>query len=197
PVRFIGNRSSGRMGAAVAGAALARGARVILITGPTALPPPPGAEIVPVETAEEMRAAVLAALPEADAVVMAAAVADFRPAERAGRKLKKEAGPPRIELVPTSDILKELQRVAGRQVLVGFAAETEDLEEAARKKLVDKAVDLVVANEVGTPGTGFSSETNRALIVARDGDDTPLRAYTKAELADVVLDRVVRLMTQR
>ena len=197
PVRFLGNRSTGLMGFAVAEAAARRGADVVLVAGPTQAPPPPGMRALQVETADEMRGAVLQAAHGRDAVIMAAAVADFRPEFAAGQKLKKESGPPRISLVPTADILRELGEAPGDQVLVGFAAETDDVEEAARKKLVEKNADLIVGNQVGAAGTGFGSRTNRAVIVGRQGEDLPLREYTKAELADVILDRVRDLVGGR
>jgi phosphopantothenoylcysteine decarboxylase / phosphopantothenate---cysteine ligase len=195
PVRFVGNRSTGRMGAALAAEALGRGATVTVILGPGAIRPA-GAEIVPVETAEEMRDAVLAHVTGADALVMAAAVADFRPKAVADRKLKKDAGPPEVILEPTPDILGEL---GDRRppVVVGFAAETDDLETSGRSKLTSKHLDLVVVNRVGREGTGFGSETNEAAILAADGDEEPVRTWTKRELAETVLDRVAALITQR
>jgi phosphopantothenoylcysteine decarboxylase/phosphopantothenate--cysteine ligase len=197
PVRFLGNHSSGRMGYAVAREAAARGARVVLVSGPVAIAPPSGVDVVPVTTAEEMRDAVLTRLDRADAVVKAAAVADWRPADVAGQKLKKDAGAPRFELVPTPDILAELARSKGDRVLVGFAAETEDLESAGRRKLETKALDLIVVNRVGREGTGFGSETNEAMILSSAGDDEPLRTWTKPELAGAVLDRVAKLLAER
>ena len=147
-------------------------------------------------TAEEMRAAVLDAIEGADAVVMAAAVADFRPKDAAGDKLKKESGPPELDLVPTPDILAELgERDRDRRpILVGFAAETRDVEAAGRAKLRRKHLDLLVANEVGREGTGFGAETNSAAILAADGDDVAIRDWTKRELARDDLDRIEGLM---
>ena len=197
PVRFLGNRSTGLMGFTIAEAAQRRGADVRLVAGPATAPVPALLSAVRVETAEEMRDAVLEVAPGCDAVIMAAAVADFRPETSAEHKIKKESGPPRIELVPTTDILRELGQSPGEQVLVGFAAETERVEEAARKKLVEKDADLIVGNLVGTPGTGFGSRTNRAVLVARQGEDVPLREYTKDELANVILDRVLELVRGR
>jgi len=193
-VRFLGNRSSGRMGFAIASEAAGRGADVVLVTGPTHLPDPPGVEVDRVETAEQMRQAVLRHVDRADAVIKAAAVADFRPASAFGGKLKKESGPPAVTLETTPDILRELGERKGATVLVGFAAETEHLEETGRKKLADKNLDLVVVNEVGRPGTGFDSGTNRAMILSRDGEDIPLRLWTKEELAAALLDRVGDLL---
>ena len=191
PVRFLGNRSSGKMGFALAREAARRGAAVTLVTGPTHLPDPPAVEVVRVETAEEMRDAVLDRFDGIDAVVKAAAVADWRPKARAEGKLKKEEGAPEIHLEPTPDILRELGERKGDTVLVGFAAETADLEAAGRAKLREKHLDLIVVNEVGAPGTGFESDTNRAMLLAADGDDVPLRDWTKAELAAAILDRLL------
>jgi len=195
PVRFVGNRSTGRMGFAVAREAFGRGADVTLVVGPGTLEPPEGPRLVRVATAEEMRMAVLEAAEDADAVVMAAAVADFRPREAAPNKLKKEGGPPRLELVPTPDILSELGEVKGERVLVGFAAETEGLEAAGRVKLEAKGLDLIVVNEVGREGTGFGSEANHAAILSRTGDDEPLRDWTKRELAAAICDRLTKMLS--
>jgi phosphopantothenoylcysteine decarboxylase / phosphopantothenate---cysteine ligase len=195
-VRFIGNRSTGRMGFAVAREAFGRGADVTLVVGPGTVAPPEGPRLVPVATAEEMRMAVLEAAEDADAVIMAAAVADFRPREAAPGKLKKEEGPPRLELVHTPDILAELGEVRGDRALIGFAAETEDVQAAGRAKLVAKGLDLLVANEVGREGTGFGAESNHAAILSRTGDDEPLREWTKAELAAAVCDRLSKLLSR-
>jgi phosphopantothenoylcysteine decarboxylase/phosphopantothenate--cysteine ligase len=184
------------MGFAVAREAAKRGGAVTLVAGPTHLPDPPGVEVMRVETAEEMREAVLARFDAADAVVKAAAVSDWRPKERAEGKLKKEAGPPDLILEPTPDILRELGERKGGTVLVGFAAETEDLEEAGRRKLREKHLDLVVVNEVGAAGTGFEADTNRAMLLAADGNDAPLREWTKPELAAAVCDRLTDLLHQ-
>jgi phosphopantothenoylcysteine decarboxylase/phosphopantothenate--cysteine ligase len=195
-VRFVGNRSTGRMGFAVAREAFGRGADVTLVVGPGTVEPPEGPRVVRVATAEEMRLAVLEAVEDADAVIMAAAVADFRPREAAPGKLKKEEGPPRLELVPTPDILAELGQMKGDRVLVGFAAETEDVEAAGRTKLGAKRLDLLVANEVGREGTGFGAESNHAALLSRTGDDEPLREWTKAELSAAVCDRLTKLLSR-
>jgi phosphopantothenoylcysteine decarboxylase/phosphopantothenate--cysteine ligase len=195
-VRFIGNRSTGRMGFAVAKEAFDRGADVTLVVGPGTVEAPEGPRVVRVETAEEMRAAVLEAFQGTDAVVMAAAVADFRPVERAPSKVKKETGPPEVRLEPTPDILEELGRAKGDRVLIGFAAETEDLEVAGRAKLQRKGVDLLVVNEVGREGTGFGSETNHAAILDRGGEGEPPRGWTKAELAVAICDRLAKLLAR-
>jgi phosphopantothenoylcysteine decarboxylase/phosphopantothenate--cysteine ligase len=196
PVRFVGNRSSGKMGVAIANEALDRGATVTLVLGPGTVAPPAGADVIRVDTADEMRAAVLARA-DADALVMAAAVADFRPKAAADRKLKKEQGVPELLFEPTPDILREL--AAGRrpgQVLVGFAAETDDVVAAGRDKLERKGLDLLVANAVGRPATGFGADTNDAAIVTASGGDEPLRTWTKAELAAALWDRVAALWEQ-
>lgn len=201
PVRFLGNRSTGRMGFALAGEAFVRGADVTLVVGPGTVEPPPGPRLIRVETADEMRSAVLEAARDADAVVMAAAVADFRPEHVEASKLKKEAGPPELKLVPTGDILAGLGAEKGRQVLVGFAAETEgDLVATGRAKLEAKNLDLVVVNQVGREGTGFGAETNRAAILGRSGDGVPteegLRDWSKAELATAICDRLAKLLAR-
>lgn len=197
PVRFLGNRSTGRMGVAIAEEALARGASVTIVFGPGTVTLPTGAEVVRVETAEQMRDAVLARLDGHDAVVMAAAVADFRPKEITETKLKKEAGVPELLLEPTPDILAELGDRRSGQVLVGFAAETDELESAGRAKLAAKHLDLIVVNRVGREGTGFGSETNEAMLLSADGDDEPLATSTKSELARVVADRLASLLRGR
>ena len=185
------------MGVAVAAEAASRGADVRLILGPDTVPPPNGVTTVRVGTAEEMQRAVLAAADDADVVVMAAAVADFRPKVVAEGKLKKESGVPELHLEPTPDILRELGERKGERILVGFAAETSELEAAGRKKLRAKHLDLVVVNEVGREGTGFGSDTNVAMILSADGSDEPLRTWTKAELARAICDRVVDSLAAR
>jgi phosphopantothenoylcysteine decarboxylase/phosphopantothenate--cysteine ligase len=162
------------------------------VLGPGAVRPPVGVDVLEVGTAEEMRAAVLAGAADAEVVVMAAAVADFRPKLRADRKLKKDDGIPELQLEPTPDILAELgeHRRPG-QILVGFAAETHDVETGGRDKLARKGLDLLVANLVGRAGTGFGTDTNEAAILAADGEDVELRRWTKAELAGELWDRIV------
>ncbi|HEU0012559.1 MAG TPA: bifunctional phosphopantothenoylcysteine decarboxylase/phosphopantothenate--cysteine ligase CoaBC, partial [Longimicrobium sp.] len=192
PVRFIGNRSSGRMGYEIAAAAWRRGADVVLVSGPSPLPPPPGAELRRVETAEEMRAAVAEALPSADALVMAAAVADFRPASAAAQKFKKESGGvPDIPLEPTADVLRATReaRPAGC-VVVGFALETADAVENGRRKLEGKGLDLLVVNDATEPGAGFEVDTNRVVLLQPGREDEALPLLSKAEVADRILDRV-------
>jgi phosphopantothenoylcysteine decarboxylase / phosphopantothenate---cysteine ligase len=194
PVRYVGNRSTGKMGAALAAEAVARGGIVTVVLGPGAIVPP-AAEVVPIETAEEMRDAVLARFDDADAVVMAAAVADFRPKSVSEQKLKKDAGIPEVMLEPTTDILAELGERRKDQVLVGFAAETDDLERAGRGKLVSKHLDLVVVNRVGREGSGFGADASEAMLLGSAGDPEPLRMWTKRELATAVLDRIVALLS--
>ncbi|MEP7033048.1 MAG: bifunctional phosphopantothenoylcysteine decarboxylase/phosphopantothenate--cysteine ligase CoaBC [Actinomycetota bacterium] len=196
PVRFIGNRSSGKMGFAVAAEAFTRGADVTLVVGPGTVAPPEGPGVVRVSTAEEMRDVVMSTVAETDAVVMAAAVADFRPDHIADAKMKKDLGAPELHLVPTPDILRELGEHDPRPILVGFAAETTDPEVGARAKLASKGADVVVANLVGREGTGFGSDTNDAAIVSRAGEDEPLRTWTKEELARAICDRLVKLLTR-
>lgn len=196
PVRFIGNRSSGRMGYAIAAAAWRRGAEVTLVTGPSPLAPPAGVEVVRVETAEQMREAVAAALPASDVLVMSAAVADFRPMDAATAKLKKEeGGVPEIRLVPTADVLRSTldQRPPGC-VVVGFALETDDAIENGRRKLQGKALDLLVVNDATEPGAGFEVETNRVTLLAPGTADEALPLMSKDAVADRILDRVDRLL---
>ncbi|MGZ4714763.1 MAG: bifunctional phosphopantothenoylcysteine decarboxylase/phosphopantothenate--cysteine ligase CoaBC [Acidimicrobiia bacterium] len=189
PVRFVGNRSSGKMGHAVARQAAARGAAVVLVTTTTA-DVPGTVEVVDVTSAQEMHDAVLGRYPDTDVVVMAAAVADFRPKVRAGEKLKKADGPPEIVLEPTPDILAELGAAKQGQVLVGFAAETADVAANAAEKLARKGADLLVANDVSQPDAGFEVDTNRAILLESSGaiEATPL--LSKLALADLILDRV-------
>jgi phosphopantothenoylcysteine decarboxylase/phosphopantothenate--cysteine ligase len=190
PVRYIGNRSSGKMGIAIASEASRRGAMVTLVLGPGTAEPRLGPDVVRVRTAEELREAVLTRYAGSDAVIMAAAVADFRPKVVADGKLKKEQGPPEIVLEPTPDILRELAERKGARTLVGFAAETSDVEAEGRRKLASKGLDLLIANLVGREGTGFGSDTTEAAILAADGSDEPIRTWTKAELADAICDRL-------
>lgn len=196
PVRYVGNRSSGRMGYEVAAAAWRRGADVLLVSGPSHLPVPTGVEVRKIESAEEMRAAVAEALPSADVLVMAAAVADFRPSTAADQKIKKESGDvPRIVLEPTADVLKATReaRRAG-SVIVGFALETTDAVENGRRKLEGKGLDLLVVNDATEPGAGFEVATNRVVLLQPGRPDEALPLMTKAEVADRILDRVETLL---
>ena len=196
PVRFITNRSSGKQGHAVAAAALRRGADVVLVTT-SSQPRPAGAEVVEVETAAQMEDAVLARAVGADVVVMAAAVADFRPKAVTDTKLHKADGIPDLVLEATTDILAELgRRRRPGQVLVGFAAETDDVPERARAKLVAKGVDLMVANDVSAPQVGFDHDTNAVTVFGADGTVTSVPLSDKGAVADAVLDRVAALATE-
>jgi phosphopantothenoylcysteine decarboxylase/phosphopantothenate--cysteine ligase len=193
PVRFISNRSSGKMGYAVAEAAARRGAKVVLITGPTALETPEGVERVDVRTAEEMLRAVQARFSPATIGIFAAAVADYRPAEQAMAKIKRTKEPLTIRLEPNPDILATVAKEKGDRLVVGFAAETEHIAENARKKLTQKNADLIVANDVTAEGAGFDVDTNIVTIFSRDARDLPLPRMTKAEVAQRILDEVLRL----
>jgi phosphopantothenoylcysteine decarboxylase/phosphopantothenate--cysteine ligase len=191
PVRYLTNRSSGRMGYALAEAALRRGARVLLVTGPTTLTPVGGAEVTNVESAEQMRQATLKVLPEATIVIKTAAVADYRPRSTADQKIKRK-GAMSLELEPTPDILAELARSKGSQIIVGFAAETENVLENARKKLMAKSLDAIVVNDVSREGLGFDSDRNAVTIITQT-EVIEVPETTKWEVAQRVLDQVVRL----
>ena len=193
PVRFITNRSSGKMGYAVAEAAARRGAKVILISGPTALETPEGVERIDVRTAEEMLRAVQARFSPASIAIFAAAVADYRPAEPAAAKIKRKNEALTIRLEPNPDILATVAKEKGDRLVVGFAAETDHVAENARKKLTQKNADLIVANDVTAEGAGFDVDTNIVTIFSRDTRDLPLPRMTKAEVAQRVLDEVLRL----
>jgi phosphopantothenoylcysteine decarboxylase/phosphopantothenate--cysteine ligase len=192
PVRVIANRSSGKMGYAVAQAARDRGAAVTLITAPTGLRPPGGVDVVRVSTASEMCDAVLAAIPDADALVMAAAVADFQVAKRRGAKIKKNGRALTLELVPTPDILAAVaaRPTPDRLVVVGFAAESEDLLANARDKLQRKRLDLIVANDVTQEGSGFGTDTNQVALLDRSGNEEVLPLLPKQDVAHHIWDRV-------
>ncbi len=193
PVRYVSNRSTGSMGYRVAEAARDRGARVILVSGPTALAAPQGVTFVAVRSAEEMRAAVAAHVGPATTVIAAAAVSDYRPADASASKLKKTDAPLRLDLVRTPDILKGLGESKGGRLLVGFAAETEDLVQNARRKLEAKNLDLIVANDVTAAGAGFAVDTNAVVLLRRDGQRRDLPLATKREVAERILDEVVAL----
>ena len=193
PVRFLTNRSSGRMGFAVAEAAARRGAHVILISGPVSLEAPAGITRVDVRTTEEMHHAVLANLDRATVVVMAAAVADYRPVISHASKLKRGTDHLSIEFEPTADILADVSRRRGERLLIGFAAETEHVAEHARRKLKEKAVDLIVANDVTAPGAGFDHDTNIVTIFRNDGREQSLPKLTKIQVAHRIFDEVVEL----
>jgi phosphopantothenoylcysteine decarboxylase/phosphopantothenate--cysteine ligase len=193
PVRYLSNRSSGKMGYALAQEALDRGARVILISGPVSLNPPAGAEVIHVHTAAGMRDAVFANLEPATVVIKCAAVADFKPSVEARQKIKKTSARISLELDPTPDILAELGRKRGDRLLIGFAAETENLEREARRKLETKNCDMVVANLVGQAETGFESDLNEVTLALRTGELIALPRASKREIAGQILSQILKL----
>ena len=193
PVRYFTNRSSGRMGYALADAAARRGARVVLVSGPTALDVPAGIERVSVRSTEEMHRAVLARLAEATIVIMAAAVADYRPVTPYPTKIKRESARLTVELEATPDILADVSRAKGERILVGFAAETDHVAEHARQKLAAKSADLIVANDVTAEGAGFDHETNIVTLFTRHGDEISLPQMSKLDVAQRVLDQILEL----
>jgi len=193
PVRYLTNRSSGKMGYAVAEAAARRGAKVTLVSGPTALETPQGVERIDVRTAGEMHRIAAEQFMVSSIGIMAAAVADYRPASRAEQKLKRGKEPVNLQLEPTVDILAALAKNKGERVIVGFAAETERVAENARKKLLSKNADLIVANDVTAEGAGFDIDTNIVTIFARDGHEIALPKLHKAEVAQRILDEILRL----
>ncbi len=189
PVRYISNRSSGRMGYAIAAAAHDRGAEVLIVSGPVSLSPPTGVELEPVVTAREMRDAVLRHAPDQDIVIKAAAVADWEAVRPDDEKIKKEGRDElHLELRRTSDILAELGQLEPRPFLVAFAAETSEVEERALDKLRRKNADIIVANDVSDPGIGFDSEQNEVIVIGRDGTRTSLARQSKRAIADALLD---------
>jgi len=194
PVRHIGNRSSGKMGYAIAEAARDRGAKVKLITAPVSLPEPAGIEVVHIETALQMKEAVAKAVSQANALIMAAAVADYQPKSVAEAKIKKETPSLTLELVRTPDILTA---VKGNFIKVGFAAESEDVVANAKQKLEKKQLDLIVANDITDPSIGFGADTNKVTLIDRDGKIESLPLLSKREAADRILDKVVGLMRKR
>ena len=190
PVRFISNPSTGRMGFAVAERASRRGAEVVLVSGPTNLACPAGVKLVPVVSAAEMKGAVMDNLPGADVLVMAAAVADFRPEVKMPKKIKKQDGIAEIKIEPTEDIINEVQKSKSKCLVVGFAAETDNVVENARKKLIEKGMELVVANRVGAPDSGFAAETNSAAVISPVDENVELAMMSKSDLAELLLDRI-------
>jgi phosphopantothenoylcysteine decarboxylase/phosphopantothenate--cysteine ligase len=191
PVRHLGNRSSGKMGFAVAEAARDRGAEVTLVSAPTSLPDPTGVEVIHVQTARQMKEAVARAVSKADALIMAAAVADYQPKITSASKIKKDADTLSLELVRTSDILTEVQ---GNFIRVGFAAESEDVVANARQKLDKKKLDLIVANDITSTDSGFGVDTNKVTIIDKKGKAENLPLLTKREVADKILDKVAGLL---
>ena len=195
PVRFISNPSSGKMGYALARAAEMRGARVTLISGPTTLSPPNNVEFDSITTADQMCGAVLKYAEHSDIIIKSAAVADYKPAQVAAHKIKKSKGQETLVLDRTRDILKSISRSSNHQVLVGFAAETQDLDEFARMKLESKQLDLIVGNLIGSEGTGFEVDTNQASLYFKGGSKTSLDVMPKADLAHVILDHILKLVS--
>ena len=198
PVRFISNRSSGKMGVAIAAAAWRRGAEVTLVAGPMSVPAPVGIVMREVETTEEMAAAVEKELATAHALIMAAAPADFRAEAPATSKIKKKSAPKSVALMPTPDILAATRKARRKDaVIVGFALETDDVLRGAREKLEAKALDLIVVNDAREPGAGFEVDTNRVTLIGRDGKEEVLPLLAKDEVADQILDRVEKLLSDR
>jgi len=195
PVRVIGNRSSGKQGYAIAQAALDYGAAVTLITTPTALPLPFGAQVVPVQTAEEMHRAVMSSITEADALIMAAAVADFRPVKSEDQKIKKDKGLKEIRLEPTTDILLEVSHMRDKLKsslrVIGFAAETQDVLANARKKMESKHLDMIVVNDVTSPRAGFGVDTNQVSLLFSDGSSEALPLMSKADVAEKIIQKLI------
>src|SRR5579863_2276892 len=196
PVRFLTNRSSGKMGYALAEAAQRRGAHVILVSGPTELKIPEGVDWVPVRATEQMHRTVLERAREANVAIMAAAVSDYRPAAARDTKIKRGSGGFTLELEPTPDILAELGREKGNRVLVGFAAETDRVAENARGKLARKGADMIVANDVTQEGAGFDTDTNIVTFYLRDGREVPLPKMSKLDVANRILDQVLEIQKQ-
>ena len=197
PVRYITNRSSGKMGYQLAVASQSRGARTILVSGPTHLLPPANVEFFSVRSAMEMREKVLQNWSRSTILVKAAAVADFKPREFVSQKIKKSSEERCLELVPTPDILSELGKQKGDRILVGFAAETEGVLENARKKLREKNLDLLIVNDITQEGIGFDSDANAVTILTRDGKEFNVPKKSKREMADEILDSIVALRNQR
>jgi phosphopantothenoylcysteine decarboxylase/phosphopantothenate--cysteine ligase len=198
PVRFLANRSSGKQGFALAQAALDRGAEVILITGPVHLPTPVGTVQIDVVSAAEMREATLAECKDADGLLMAAAVADFRPSQPGKKKFKRCEGVPKIQLAPTEDILENVQeqrkKTGHPTVIVGFAAESEDLVKNAKGKLEEKGLTLIAANDITATDAGFAVDTNRVTLIDREGGVQELPLMSKVEVAEIVLERAVTIL---
>lgn len=190
PVRYLSNRSSGKMGYSLAEEACKRGAQVILISGPTTLYPPAGVELISVETAIDMEKAVMGSFTKADVIIMSAAVSDFTFSKKAANKIKKDQDITGIQLVKTPDILERLGKEKGKKLLVGFAAETNNLKENARLKLVKKNLDLIVANNVSNRGVGFESDYNEAFIIFPDGKEIQTGKQTKSEISRMIMDSV-------
>ncbi|MFA5072516.1 MAG: bifunctional phosphopantothenoylcysteine decarboxylase/phosphopantothenate--cysteine ligase CoaBC [Nitrospirota bacterium] len=194
PVRFISNPSSGKMGYALAAAARDRGGSIILVSGPTALTPPQGVDVIRVTTAAEMKETVLRHAPKSDIVIMAAAVSDFRPVQTAVHKIKKERATLTLELERTDDILMQLGSIPGERLLVGFAAETDAIEQNALQKLKKKNLDLIVVNNVLQPGSGFETDTNAVMILDRNGNKHDLPTMVKSDVASYILNTITTFL---
>ncbi len=195
--RFISNASTGKMGYAVAAAAKERGAAVVLVSGPTQIDPPAGVKIIPVMTAEEMHAAVMKQFPHCDVVIMAAAVSDFKTSQVSNNKIKKDEAPDLLKLVRTTDILKELGKSADNCVLVGFAAETDNIERNAMQKMKDKNLDMVVVNDLFQSGSGFAVDTNAVTIIEQSGRRQQVPTMPKSEVARIILSSVVEILKEK
>lgn len=193
PVRYITNRSSGKMGYAIAEAAAARGAQVVLVSGPVHIPPPPGVELINVRTAREMRDAIVGRMEDATIIIKSAAVADYHVANVAGNKIKKTAARVTLDLDPTPDILAEVGSRKGDRLLIGFAAETTDMISEARRKMQTKKADMIVGNFVNVSGTGFESDLNEVTLVMSTGETVPVERASKREIAHIILDHALRL----
>lgn len=192
PFRFISNPSSGKMGYALARAARERGGEVVLVSGPVNLTPPEGVTTVRVSSAREMRKAVLKYFPSSDVVIMAAAVSDYRPAETRKHKIKKSREKIQLALVPNPDILAELGGKKGRKFLVGFSADTDNVIDNARKKMEIKKLDLIVANDLSSPGSGFGADTNQVTLLDREGKAESWPRLSKDEVAGRLIEKIIR-----
>lgn len=197
PVRFVSNRSSGKMGYAIADAVIAAGHRVLLISGPSALPPPAGAKFVSITSSDDLYRAVHRAVPKCDVLVMCAAVSDYKPAKTNTRKIPKRKTPFSIDLVPTRDILAALSQKTRRYFVVGFAAETDDLEKKARKKLTTKACDMIVANDVSAKNSGMEVDENEVTIFFRNGDSTKISRAPKKIIARELVKIILKMSEKR
>jgi phosphopantothenoylcysteine decarboxylase / phosphopantothenate---cysteine ligase len=196
PVRYLTNRSSGKMGYSLAAAAQRRGAHVILVSGPTDLPTPEGVDWIPVRTTSQMRDAVIERAPHATIIIKAAAVADYRPVAAHQHKMKRGSERITLELEPTPDILAELGRTKSSQILIGFAAETENVAASARAKLARKNADMIVANDVTQEGAGFDTDTNVVTLYLRNNQEIPLPKLSKQEVAEKILNQALELRRQ-
>ena len=197
PVRYVSNPSTGKMGYALAAAALRAGWEVDLVSGPVALEPPPGARVVQVITGEEMYRAIDERFADCDILIMTAALIDFRPKERAPEKVKKDALHMTIEMEPVVDVLASMGRRKDGQMIVGFAAETNNVEDYARRKLSVKNADFIVANRIGVPGSGFASDENHCLLLGRDGSREELGPAPKTYLGDILIERFAETLEAR